>query len=143
MRYFDASALVKGYIDEADSQRMRRLLKRGSVATTRLSFVEVASALGRLGREGRLSENQRSAALAALTADAAALVVMELTGEIVSRAQALTQTHPLRAGNAIQLASCLYVRETVNPRTTLVSFDDRLNTAARLEGVTVAGGRKR
>lgn len=139
MRYFDASALVKGYVHEADGQKTRRLLTRGSVATSRLSFVEVASALGRLGREGRLSEDQCSAALAALTADAASVLVIELTDEIVSRAQALKQRHPLRAGDAIQLASCLYVRETVNPRTTLVSFDDRLNTAARLEGVRLAG----
>jgi predicted nucleic acid-binding protein len=142
MRYFDASALVKGYVDEADSQRMRRLLKRGSAATTRLSFVEVASALGRFGRDGRLPDDQRSMALAALTADAAGVLVIELTSEIVSRAHALAQKHPLRAGDAIQLASCLYVRDTVNPGTTLVSFDDRLNTAARLEGVKLAGKRK-
>lgn len=141
MRYFDASALVKGYVDETDSQNMRRLLTRGSGVTTRLSFVEVASALGRLSREGRLPEDQRSTALAALTADAAGVLVIELTGEIVSRAQALAQKHPLRAGDAIQLASCLYVRDTVNHRTTLVSFDDRLNAAARLEGVKLAGGR--
>ena len=50
--------------------------------------------------------------------------------------------HGLRAGDAIQLASCLYVRDAVKERTTLASFDDRLNTAARLEGVKVASGRK-
>ena len=142
MRYFDASALVKGYVDEPESRKTRRLLARGDAATSRLSFVEVASALGRLGREGRLSEDERTAALAALTADAAGVLVIELTGEIVSRAQALTQKHPLRAGDAIQLASCLYVRDAVKERTTLASFDDSLNTAARLEGVKVASGRK-
>lgn len=142
MRYVDASALVKGYVEEADSPQMRRLLARGSAATNRLSFVEVASALGRLGREGRLSEDQRSTALAALTADAASVLVVELTGEIVSRAQALTQKHPLRAGDAIQLASCLYLRDTVDQRLRLVSFDDRLNTAAGLEGVKLAGRRQ-
>lgn len=142
MRYFDASALAKGYVEEADSRQMRRLLARGSAATNRLSFVEVASAVGRLGREGRLSEDQRSAALATLTADAASVLVVELTGEIVSRAQALTQKHPLRASDAIQLASCLYLRETADQSIRLVSFDDRLNTAARLEGVKLASGRK-
>lgn len=142
MRYVDASALVKGYVDEAGSQQMRRLLKRGSAATTRLSFVEVASALGRLAREGRVSEDQHVAALAALTADVAGVLVIELTGEIVSRAQALTGRHPLRAGDAVQLASCLYVRDTISQQITPVSFDDRLNTAARLEGVKVADGRR-
>ena len=74
---------------------------------------------------------------------AASVLVVELTGEIVSRAQALTQKHPLRAGDAIQLASCLYLRDTVDQRIRLVSFDDRLNTAAGLEGVKLAGGRTR
>lgn len=142
MRYFDASALVKGYVEEADSRQIRRLLTRGAAATHRLSFVEAASAVGRLGREGRLSEDQRSTALAALTADAASVLVVELTSEIVSRAQALAQKHPLRAGDAIQLASCLYLRDTADQRIRLVSFDDRLNTAARLEGVKLTGGRK-
>ena len=139
MRYFDASALVKGYVEEVDSRRMRRWLTRGPASTARLSFVEVASALGRLGREGRLSEDQRSAALATLTADAGSVLVVELTGEIVARAQALTQTHPLRAGDAIQLASCLFLRDTVDRRITLVSYDDRLSTAARLEGLKLSG----
>jgi predicted nucleic acid-binding protein len=143
MRYVDASALVKGYVEEADSRQIRRLLARGSTATNRLSFVEVASALGRLGREGRLSEDQRSTALAAMTTDATSVLVVELSGEVVSRAQSLTQKHPLRAGDAIQLASCLYLRDTVDESITLVSFDDRLNTAARLEGVRRAGGRRR
>jgi predicted nucleic acid-binding protein len=143
MRYVDASALVKAYVEEAGSREIRRLLTRGSASTSRLSFVEVASALGRLGREGRLSEDQRATALATLTADAASVLVVELSGEIVSGAQTLTQTHALRAGDAIQLASCLYLRNTVDRRVTLVSSDDRLNSAARLEGVKVATGRKR
>jgi predicted nucleic acid-binding protein len=143
MRYVDASALVKGYVEEADTRHVRRLLTRGSAATNRLSFVEVASAVGRLGREGRLSEGQRSTALATLTADAASVLVVELTGEIVFRAQALTQKHPLRAGDAIQLASCLYLRDTADKSIRLVSFDDRLNNAARLEGVKLGSGRKR
>lgn len=142
MRYVDASALVKGYVEEADSQQVRRLLARGPTATSRVSFVEVASAVGRLGRESRLSEDQRATALATMTTDAASVLVVELTGEVASRAQSLTQKYPLRAGDAIQLASCLYLRDTVYPRITLVSHDDRLNSAARLEGVKLAIGRK-
>jgi hypothetical protein len=48
---------------------------------------------------------------------------------------------PLRIGDAIQLASCLYLRDTADQSLGLVSFDDRLNTTARLEGMKLASGR--
>lgn len=45
MRYCDASALVKRYVREKGSLKVRRLLSSGPVATSRLSEVEIASAL--------------------------------------------------------------------------------------------------
>jgi uncharacterized protein len=141
MRYFDASALVKRYVREPGSTRVRRLLSSGGSVTSRSSAVEVASALARRAREGAFSRDACARAIARLDAGANAMLVVELTPEIVVRAQALVQRHPLRAGDAVQLASCLYVRDTVDHDITLVAFDDRLNTAARLEGVRIDDGR--
>ena len=59
IRYFDASALVKRYVDEDRSGTVQRLLSSGSVATSRLSEVEVVSALARRCREGAFSESER------------------------------------------------------------------------------------
>jgi predicted nucleic acid-binding protein len=42
-RYFDASALVKRYVQETGSVAVRQLLASGIIATSRLSEVEVAS----------------------------------------------------------------------------------------------------
>jgi hypothetical protein len=53
MRFFDASALVKKYVRETDSARVRRLLGTGGVALSRLSEVEVVSAFARLAVTGR------------------------------------------------------------------------------------------
>ena len=44
-RYFDASALAKRYVRETGSTTVRRLLASGVAATSRLSEVEVASAI--------------------------------------------------------------------------------------------------
>ena len=52
MRYFDASALVKRYVRETGSTTVRRLLTLDAPVTSRLSEVEVASALVRRAREG-------------------------------------------------------------------------------------------
>jgi predicted nucleic acid-binding protein len=52
VRFFDASALVKRYVRERDSMRVRRLLSAGDVAIGRLSEMEVVSAFARLARTG-------------------------------------------------------------------------------------------
>lgn len=133
MRYFDASALAKRYVREKGSVKVRRLLLSDVPATCRLSSVEITSALVRRSREGRISAEQLERALAALDADVSAMLVVELTPAIVSRAQTLLRRHALRAGDAIHLASCLQLQDELGDETTFIAFDDRLIAAARLE----------
>lgn len=135
MRYFDASALVKRYVREEASARVRRLLVSDTPATSRLSEVEVTSALERRAREGAFSPAERDRALAALVSDFPVLVVVELTPEITAKARALLQRHALGAGDAVQIASCLYLQEKLGEPVTIVAFDERLLTAARQEGL--------
>lgn len=134
MRYFDASALVERHVREEASARVRRLLASDMPATSRLSEVEVASALERRAREGAFSPAERDRAMAAFVADFPALVVVELTPAITARARTL-QRHPLRAGDAVQIASCLFLQEQLGEPVTIVAFDDRLLMAARQEGL--------
>lgn len=143
MRYFDASALVKRYVREAGSAKVRRLISSDVPATSRLSEVEVASALVRRAREGAFSTAERDRALAALERDLPAIVVVELTPEVSAKARTLLQRHPLRASDAIQLASCLYLQEQLGEDLAIVAFDSRLSEAARHEGVSAADSRRR
>ena len=135
MRYFDASALVKRYLREKGSVRVRRLIVSDTPATSRLSEVEVVSALERRSREGAFSPAERDRALAAFTIDLRAIVVVELTADISASARTLLRRHSLRAGGAIQLASCLYLQEQLAEPIAMVGFDDRLSAAARVEGL--------
>jgi predicted nucleic acid-binding protein len=137
MQYFDASALAKRYVRETGSVKVRRLLSSDVAATSRYSAVEIASALARRAREGAISPDDRERTLAALQSDFNAMLVVELTAEVVSRAQELLQRHPLRAGDAVQLASCLYLREALEDDLSLVAFDERLVAAARRERVSL------
>jgi hypothetical protein len=43
------------------------------------------------------------------------------------------------AGDAIQLASCLYLQRELREAVPFVAFDQRLADAARAEGLTVVG----
>lgn len=138
MRYFDASALVKRYVRERGSLKVRRLLSSDTAASSRISQVEIVSALVRRSREGALSEAQREAAVAALEADFSALLVVELSSEVIARAIALLRRHRIRAGDAIQLASALHLRDALHEGMVFVAFDERLMAAASAEGLSTA-----
>lgn len=140
-RYFDASALVKRYVREAGSVTVRRLLASGTAASSRLSEVETASGIIRRAREGAFLTRQRDRMLAALLGDLPALALVEVTPEITEDARRLLLRHALRASDAIQLASCLYLRRQLAQEVPFVAFDGRLLQAARAEGLTVVSVR--
>ena len=121
---------------------IRRLLKSDRGAASRLSEVEVASALVRRAREGAFTIEERDRALASLADDLATLIIVEFTPEITADARALLLLHRLRAGDAVQLASCLYLQREMSQRLPFVVFDDRLAEAARHEGLTVVPASK-
>ena len=131
----DASALVKRYLREAGSDRVRHWLASGTPATSRLTEVEIASALMRRWREGSFGAAARDRALAALAADLEALTIVEVAPPVTGRARALLERHPLRAGDALQLASCLLLRDSTGGGVAFAAFDDRLCQAARAEGL--------
>jgi predicted nucleic acid-binding protein len=138
MRYFDASALAKRYVREPGSLRVKRLLASGEAATSRLSAVELGSALMRRWREGMITDGDRDRALASVERDLDALLIVELAPVIVERALGLLRRHPLRGGDAIQLASCLHLRDALEDDVPFVAFDERLLAAARKERVRIA-----
>lgn len=116
---------------------MGRWLAAGPAATARLSAVEVASAVARRCREGAFSPAERDRALAALEADFPALHVVELSTPVVLEARALLVRRPLRAADAIQLASALLLRRELGEPVAFAAYDDRLKAAAKAEGLNV------
>jgi uncharacterized protein len=124
-------------VREPGAVSVRRLLEADLAATSRLSEVEVASALVRRAREQAFTVQERDRALASLVDDFATLIIVEFTPEITADARALLLRHRLRAGDAVQLASCLYLQREISQPLPFVAFDDRLAEAARHEGLTV------
>ena len=136
--FLDASALAKRYVEETGSALVLDHIGRGPCAASRLSEVEVASALCRRQREGVLNLVQQEAALSALQEDCRDLFLVELSPLVVARAVELLKRHPLRAADALQLASCLELRQELRPNAiTFLAFDQRLCNAAEREGLAV------
>lgn len=138
LRFFDASALVKRYVREPHTAAVRRWLNLGRTAVSRLSEVEVASALARLARDGAISTSQHDRAVAALVKDRAAWHIVELTSEVAALSRTLLARYPLRSGDAIQLASALRLQQiSLVPLKAFVAYDAydvKLNAAAMAEG---------
>ena len=137
--YLDTSALARRYLAEPGSERVRALL-RGSrrVAVSRLAFAELCAGVARACRLGTITESQRDAIFRRVPDDFAALEVVEPRRAVVERVPALVLAHPLRAYDALQLASCLTLK-AAGLAVELWSNDGELNAAAKAEGLkTVA-----
>jgi predicted nucleic acid-binding protein len=136
MRYFDSSALAKRYLDESDHAAVAARLEHPG-ATSRVSAVEVASAIVRRGRDGGLSQQQRDRALHALSRDMDDLLIVELTPDVVTAANGILSRNTLRAADAIHLASCVSLSYELGADIPFVAFDARLRAAAIAEGLQV------
>jgi hypothetical protein len=79
---------------------------------------------------------QRNRALAGLVRDLSAMTIVEIVPAVTARARGLLERHPLRARDALQLASCLFLRDNVPGELSFAGFEDRLNRAAEAEKLT-------
>jgi uncharacterized protein len=137
IHYFDASALVKRYVKESGTAAVGRWLRDAPTATCRLTEVEIASALARRWRAGDLSTEAHHAAAAMLRADLTRIHVVELAPSVVAAVHPLFARHALRAGDALQLAAALALRDGLSTELDFVCYDERLGHAARAEGLRV------
>ncbi len=136
--YFDASALAKRYIHEPESDTVLRFLAQSIPVVSRLSEFEVASALARRCREGSLSVTDRDDALETLRQDlTSSCYVVELSADIGTLAHELFIRTSLRAGDVIQLASCLYIQRRSGLSIRFLTYDSRLSEAAEREGLSL------
>jgi predicted nucleic acid-binding protein len=136
MIYFlDSSALVKRYVPEEESSLVRGLFaRRRTVAVARITYAEVAAAAARRARDGTLEPALHHRILERLDEDFSRLLVLELRQSTVRDVAELCARHPLRAYDAVQLASALALRQT----SSAVDFwttDQTLGNAAKNEGL--------
>lgn len=146
--YLDASALVKRYVTEPGSTWVRELLDRispdgkrvNTVFIAEISIVEVAAALAILARTGHIRLRDRDLAYRRFLKDTVHLyqLVPVRTSDLHAAAR-LTQRHPLKAYDAIQLAVALREHHALVRRKlglAFVSGDRQQLRAAEAEGLT-------
>lgn len=99
-----------------------------------MSPVEVGSAIEHRAREGALDRAARAQALGNLQSLRESWTEIVAIGSVVERALRLLASHPLRAGDAMQLAAALVACEDRPASHVFVCNDERLAATASLEG---------
>ena len=147
--YFDASALVKYYIREPGSTWVRELVdalipdslaRSHTILLSEVSITEGAAAFAILHRTQRISRRARDGAFRALMQHVARglLKTVPVVTADFHRAAHLTQHHPLKAYDAVQLAVALRCNRVLAAHEfplTFVSGDKSLVAAAQAQGL--------
>lgn len=145
--FFDASAVVKRYIREPGSHWIRDLCEARDesrekihvIAIAEISRVEVAAAFAILVRRNEVNQSLGKRAYDQFTDEVdREYEPVHLTSEIIRDASVLTQRHPLKAYDAVQLATALAFQKSLDAddaEIIFVSGDERLLQASSVEGL--------
>ncbi len=134
MNYFDTSALIKAFLVEVGLEKAKQLLLRGGLAATAtMTYAEMYSGFSRKKREGGLSSGQYHLVCGEFETYWPSCLQVELTKDVLTRARDLMRRHPLRAFDAIHLASALSLKKDAGESLTIIAADERLLQAAATE----------
>ena len=146
--YFDSSAIVKYYIPEKGSSWVSQLISirttegewANEIVIARIGIVEVGAAIARRRRMKEISQRLQERTLAQFSKDfRRRYTVVPTTDETIELALTLTQRQPLRAYDAVQLATALHlhrIRRALDlPPLIFVSADEDINAVAKAEGL--------
>ena len=138
MRFWDTSAVVPLCVREPASPAARRLLAPDpAMATWWATRTECVSALARRRRERGLTGGGEERARRVLEVLAAAWSEILPSEALRDGAERLLAVHPVRAGDAFQLAAALVWTHGRTRGRAFVCLDERLREAARREGFRI------
>lgn len=134
MTYLDTSALVKRFIAERGSARVHALMVEESrLATAKIAYVETYAALNRRQRAGHISRVQYTLFSQRFEEQWQGFMRIGLDDSILMLARHLTQRYPLRAYDAIHLASAMRLQDSSGQGIVFAAADERLLQAAAAE----------
>ena len=139
--YADTSVLAKRHLVEKGRTWIRSLTKpatNNTICTAQISLVELYSALNRHLRKKSISQ-LRYLRLSSVVNQIwnSQYLIIATTGQVLESARQLVERYPLKAYDAVQLASAIEARQLVRPGLppiTFLSADKQLLSAAQAEG---------
>ncbi|MBI3930171.1 MAG: type II toxin-antitoxin system VapC family toxin [Armatimonadetes bacterium] len=132
--YAETSAVLAWLLREAAAGDVLTILRQGRlVASSELTRVELGRTLTRLVADGRLSLSEAAARRSFFEQRAARWSWIQLSPGILERAQAAFPQEPVRALDALHLASAL---EIASPAARMLSLDVRIRSNADALGIS-------
>ncbi|MFV1950411.1 MAG: type II toxin-antitoxin system VapC family toxin [Nitrospinota bacterium] len=134
--YLDTSSLVKLYIEEPHSSKVRGWVDEAEiVAVCRIAYPETVSALHRRFRSGDLPQNVYTLLTDKFSNDWKRLASIDFDER---QAGDLAAKHELRGFDAVHLSAALLIKKAgTDIHLAFSSFDHKLNNAALQEGLQV------
>lgn len=135
--FLESSAFAKLFVFETGSEPLIRLLEqvddsRKLVST--LASLEVRSAIRRRQRAGEIRPSDAQQALDALDTESRRLLEQPVSSPVMDVARMVLDAHALRTLDALHLATCIAMRDTLHVSDIcFVSSDDALLKAAAAE----------
>lgn len=128
--YLDTSAILRAVLETGTSPDVEERIRVARVLiTSRLSLVESARALFRLRLQGQLPESRLADAERQIDSVWARCELWEITAAVCGTASLVAPARPLRALDAIHLATFVLARRRI-AELELLTVDDRLRNAA-------------
>ena len=139
MLYLDTSALVKLFMDEADTRLITRLLQDAdAVFTHTITYAESRAALAKAVRMRRISDAMHRDYKAALEVYWKKLDLIEPHMAHIRQAGELAEIYGLRGYDSVHLAAAVWLYEQ-SASLTFACFDQHLNKAASMLGMEIIG----
>jgi len=131
LAYFDTSALVKNYVREPGSSRVRGLLTRYEFLSSAITPIELQSALQRRHRQREITQRNYNSIVARLANDRSYWQLVEVIPQVLSKAEELVKTENVRTLDAIHIASAIIIQESFPTPLPFISADARQLAAAQ------------
>ena len=131
LAYFDTSVLVKNYVREAGSSRVRALLTSYEFLSSAITTIELQSALQRRRRQREITQANYNSIVSRLANDRLYWQLVEVVPQVLSKAEELLKTENVRTLDAIHLASAMIIQDFFPTPLPFISADERQLAAAQ------------
>ena len=136
--YIDTSDLVKLYVEETGSERIKDIIQNATVISTSIvAYAEARSAFARKQKEDGFSITMLQKIVADFNRDWESYFVIEVTDGLIRLAGDIAEKHLLRGFDSIHLASAAHLKNKIRSDVCFSSNDLKLNRAAKKEGIIV------
>lgn len=136
--YLDTSALVKRYVYEPYSDDIISRWKSATqIVTSFVAYAETMASLYRKKRESDLTDTVILKTIDSFHHEWKSFIRVEVNDALNGYIDRIVKKYPLRGFDAIHLASAIVIHERLSEDFLFACFDDRLTSAAQLEGLEI------